>query len=782
MRSAVGRRTWRAWAESSIWPAQCAVVVLALAAALRWVLTDSVVPWDSKNQFHAFFRFLAASLHDGTSPFWNPYHYGGHPSIADPQSLVFQPAFLAWAWFDSAPALWVVDLLVLAHLVAGALAVVWLGHKRGWPSAASILAAAIFMLGGAVSGRLNHTGIIVAYGLFPVAVAAIEAAMARRSLLLAVASGFVVATILTSRNQVALLLMAGIAAWALAWIASQPRPLAYFRERLGVLTLTGIVTAVLSAIPLLLTLQLAALSNRPAATLADANEGSLYPPALVAMAVPNVFGAHAPNWGYWGPNWARLPEVAATDESFTYVFVGAVPILLICWFGIAGGLLLGRGRLLLMGIAASLLFALGQYTPLFPWAFEHIPGISFFRRPVDGLFLTVIAVALAAGYVLAQYIRRGLPKPDPLMTAVVIAGSIAILAGAVSYSARFDHGIDAAGEIAKSLLLTLACAGALAWGHATGRREMAAAAAVVVACAELLVWNAGSRLNAEPRQAYEMFEQASGEDAKAMALLTSEFARRQRRGARPRVEVIGLGGPWQNIAMVLKLEATTGYNPLRIGAYDKFVSPGERPYLATSRRFPPTFDGYECALARSLDIEYLVLDRPLERMTNLQRRPIAEPLMAGPKIWIYRLRRGLPRARFTSDLRIADLDEVTRSGGLANQPALGHALIDDDTPPKLRLLHRVSLRLDQRAKIMSWSPGRIVIGVDAPEDGALVLNDLYYPGWVAEVDGEPSPVLRADVLFRAVQVPAGSHVVELRFEPLRWDNLWHAARQVFGPH
>src|SRR5215813_7971783 len=75
---------------------------LWLIAASRWIVTDAVVPWDSKNQFYAFFRFLAAALNSGVSPFWNPYHYGGHPSVADPQSLIFSPLFVLWALVDPA--------------------------------------------------------------------------------------------------------------------------------------------------------------------------------------------------------------------------------------------------------------------------------------------------------------------------------------------------------------------------------------------------------------------------------------------------------------------------------------------------------------------------------------------------------------------------------------------------------------------------------------------------------------------------------------------------------
>ena len=152
-----------------------------LVAVSRWYLTDTTVPWDAKNQFFAFFRFLARFAHMGDN-LLESYHYGGHPSIADPQSLIFSPAFLLWAWFDPAPSLRSFDLILMAHLLAGGLAMAGLGSRRGWTTPASVLAATLFMLGGAASARLNHVGIITSYGLFPIALLALERAMATRSI------------------------------------------------------------------------------------------------------------------------------------------------------------------------------------------------------------------------------------------------------------------------------------------------------------------------------------------------------------------------------------------------------------------------------------------------------------------------------------------------------------------------------------------------------------------------------------------------------------------------
>jgi hypothetical protein len=58
-----------------------------------------------------------------------------------------------------------------------------------------------------------------------------------------------------------------------------------------------------------------------------------------------------------------------------------------------------------------------------------------------------------------------------------------------------------------------------------------------------------------------------------------------------------------------------------------------------------------------------------------------------------------------------------------------------------------------------------VVDVNAPAAGYLVLTDSAYPGWHASIDGAEQPIVRADLLFRAVPVPAGTHTVRFWFDP-----------------
>lgn len=70
------------------------------------------------------------------------------------------------------------------------------------------------------------------------------------------------------------------------------------------------------------------------------------------------------------------------------------------------------------------------------------------------------------------------------------------------------------------------------------------------------------------------------------------------------------------------------------------------------------------------------------------------------------------------------------------------------------------------ATVSRYEPELIEVTLDAPHNGLLLFSEVWYPGWQAEVDGKPGTILRANGLFRAVPVSAGTKQVVLRFKPL----------------
>lgn len=106
------------------------------------------------------------------------------------------------------------------------------------------------------------------------------------------------------------------------------------------------------------------------------------------------------------------------------------------------------------------------------------------------------------------------------------------------------------------------------------------------------------------------------------------------------------------------------------------------------------------------------------------------------------------------------------------QTALRRLLADDFDPRREVVLEGVGPTSQSRAEdvsmgevaIASRGNSYVKLQVNVNSPGFVVLNELSYVGWKAYLDGEPAPVLRANYLFRAVEVPTGKHEVDFRFE------------------
>ena len=76
--------------------------------------------------------------------------------------------------------------------------------------------------------------------------------------------------------------------------------------------------------------------------------------------------------------------------------------------------------------------------------------------------------------------------------------------------------------------------------------------------------------------------------------------------------------------------------------------------------------------------------------------------------------------------------------------------------------HVEKLRAESLEDIVVAS-NRITGIVDVSADKILCLSVPYARGWIATIDGEQVPILRANYAFMGIQVPQGQHVIEFRY-------------------
>jgi hypothetical protein len=140
-----------------------------------------------------------------------------------------------------------------------------------------------------------------------------------------------------------------------------------------------------------------------------------------------------------------------------------------------------------------------------------------------------------------------------------------------------------------------------------------------------------------------------------------------------------------------------------------------------------------------------------------------------PQIDVYLNTQALPMALLVHEARIVD-----------GHTAAWQALFADFDPTKTVILEKNQVEnlpetrdrgpevAEGAIQFVRYDLNEIVLAIEMPADGWLVLSEVYYPGWRATVDGERTKVLRANYTFRAVPLSPGKHVVRMTFAPWTW--------------
>lgn len=103
----------------------------------------------------------------------------------------------------------------------------------------------------------------------------------------------------------------------------------------------------------------------------------------------------------------------------------------------------------------------------------------------------------------------------------------------------------------------------------------------------------------------------------------------------------------------------------------------------------------------------------------------------------------------------ADTTDLRRTVVLERDPQIGHVDASEYT-----------------ANVISYTPHLVSVETKSEKDAILFLSDVYFPGWRVYIDGNRRDILRANYTFRSVVVPAGTHLVEWRYEPDSWRFGW----------
>ncbi|MET4700582.1 hypothetical protein ABIE65_003624 [Constrictibacter sp. MBR-5] len=775
-----------------LWASLASVAGIWAFLAWPWLVDGLIIPWDAKNHFYPLLRFVAQSLHDGQSPAWNPYHMGGYPMISDPQSMLFSPLMLGLAALVERPSMRMVDAAQLLHLLIGGIGIVLLCRSHRWIAPAGLLAATVYMFGGSAAARLQHTGIILSYGWLPLAFWLLKETVdrseaGRRSVGWAAGFGLVAAVMAANRDQIAFLACMTMVAYV-AHRAATAADLRAFANACWRPGLTAIATGIaVLALPVLLTLQFLGLSNRPEISFDLAITGSLNPVNFITALVPDYFKSLNGFSGYWGPGGLPWAERDWTDRATDYLYLGILPVVLVLRYGVLAGWLAAREVRFYAGVLVVMIFyAVGSHTPVFEFLYEAVPGVDLYRRPADATFLVGFALALCAGYLLHRLAAgdTGRLRRPALTIGAVAAVAATGFAGWLAWTHGELHW--ALLQMTEAALWIAVAAGIAALVARSGSGGHAALGlALTLLVLDLRLHNSGTVLNAHSPDTVATFEAPEGDVV--AGVLQEYLSTAEERGGGPyRAEVIGLGGAWQNAPMVFDIESTLGYNPLRLEAYEEATGATESSHMS-KRRFSKLMGSYRSTLANMLGIRFICTAAPIETLDPSLKPGDMRLVDQIGRVRIYENAGAMPRAMLVPRAIAADAEKILRSGVMPPLDYRATALIEDlppswtNPPPAGRAAAvggRASIggapiggAMAGSATVVDYSNTEVRVEVNAAQRSFLVLNDLWYPSWRAYVDGEERPIHRANVLFRAVEVPPGRHTVVFSFEPFALENL-----------
>jgi hypothetical protein len=134
-----------------------------------------------------------------------------------------------------------------------------------------------------------------------------------------------------------------------------------------------------------------------------------------------------------------------------------------------------------------------------------------------------------------------------------------------------------------------------------------------------------------------------------------------------------------------------------------------------------------------------------------------------PKQPVQRNPGALGNAWFVSEVKTVNSPDEEMAALSTLNPAT-EAVVDVSKFPELKpATYNIT---GSTISLTGYSPDEVKYRYNATNAGLVVFSEVYYAeGWQSFIDGKPAPHIRANYVLRAMQVPAGAHTIEFKFEP-----------------
>jgi hypothetical protein len=399
----------------------------------------------------------------------------------------------------------------------------------------------------------------------------------------------------------------------------------------------------------------------------------------------------------------------------------------------------------------AVLMAMGAHGPIFRWAFDHVPGVSLFRLPHR--YEAWLGPAFGA---LAAFGIDALAKIDARKYArsLRIAGFTALAIGIACFFLRAGGpglAICALGVISFALA-----------ARALDSAPIGAALALLVLLDVTQTLDPLRHTRAAPppfEGRARLLDRAPGRDR-----VMDEFAISCRAGTRHRRRDL------------------RGYqDPLLLSSYERVIS---------SLRDHPE-------LAPQLNVRYALQGPHFIHGWNRHFLPPAAELAArlhtreryrdASGRTVLELLDVMPLAYFVPEEEIERASD--RRAALARTIELAPSAIAIVEGIGRHGPRAMRARPSAIARSVRVSRDSLSFEIHAPSRGVVVVNEAFYPGWIARVDDRITPVFRANGFVRAIEMESGRHHVEMTFVPAAGRALrvllgiaWLAAIAIFSIH